>query len=332
MTTSGPPWQIFGSDSPEPETDEPAKPAPERTTAAKTWPTGPARPGATASGLVRAAPAKTEPARARPPWELPDKAEPDDAEPARARPPWELPEDDAGPAKAAPPWELPAGAEPVKAGPPWPRPPGPGPSTDELSARLTALAGLIPIASARSGAGGFSEELIGEAEELVSRADERLRLSAVHTVVALAGGTGGGKSSLFNCLAGADFSAVGVTRPVTRDTHSCVWGAAGSGPLLEWLGVPRRYRYARGSELDGGEASVHRHYLVPLASHSEVIAVVLNQADVLSADEVGECASDLRRLLDSEGLHDASLLVTSAVTGAGVDQLRKLLAETVYER
>ena len=77
---------------------------------------------------------------------------------------------------------------------------------------------------------------------------------------------------------------------------------------------------------------MHRHYLVPLAGHSEVIAVVLNQADLLGAAEVEECASDLRRLLDSEGLHNASLFVTSAVTGAGVDQLRKLLTETVYER
>jgi GTP-binding protein EngB required for normal cell division len=417
MTASGPPWQIFGSDSADPETAELAKPAPERLAPAKTWPTGSAKPVVATPGLAQAAPAK-----ARPPWEVPDKAEPADAVPATAAPPWEVlgqaeradawpataappwevpgkPEPvPPGPARAAPPWEVPADAgsaktappwdppataepataEPVRTGPPWPRPPAPGPSTDVLSARLTALAGLIPIASARSGPGGFSEELIGEAEKLVNRADERLRLSAGHTVVALAGGTGGGKSSLFNYLAGADFSAVGVTRPVTRDAHSCVWGAAGSGPLLEWLGMPRRYRYARGSELDGGEtslnglilldlpdhdsvvgdasdqvgkligmadlmvwvldpqkyadASVHRHYLVPLASHSEVIAVVLNQADLLSADEVEECASDLRRLLDSEGLHDASLCVTSAVTGAGVDQLRKLLTETVYER
>jgi GTP-binding protein EngB required for normal cell division len=416
MTASGPPWQIFGSDSAEPETAEPAKPAPERIAPAKTWPTGSAKPGVAAPGLAKAAPAKTAsaktaPTKARPPWELPGKAEPAGAGPAQAAPPWDVP-GLAGPAQAAPPrdapgqaepprpgpagaappwelpddelattpppWDLPATAEPVRAGPPWPRPPGPAPSTDGLSARLTALAGLIPIASARSGPGGFSEELIGEAEGLVNRADERLRLSAGHTVVALAGGTGGGKSSLFNYLARADFSAVGVTRPVTREAHSCVWGAAGSGPLLEWLGVPRRYRYARGSELDDGEtslnglvlldlpdhdsvvgdasdqvgkligmadlmvwvldpqkyadASVHRHYLVPLASHSEVIAVVLNQADLLSADEVEECASDLRRLLDSEGLHGASLFVTSAVTGAGVDQLRKALTETVYER
>ena len=92
--------------------------------------------------------------------------------------------------------------------------------------------------------------------------------------------------------------------------------------LMVWVLDPQKY----------ADASVHRHYLVPLAGHSEVIAVVLNQSDLLSADEVEECASDLRRLLDSEGLHDASLLVTSAVTGAGVDQLRKLLTETVSER
>src|SRR6516165_7869582 len=209
MTSAGPPWQIFGSESPEPETDEPEK-APERTAPAKIWPTGSARPGATPPVLAKAAPAGPVPTKARPPWELPDRA------------------------------------VPVTAVPPWPGPSAPGPSTDGLSVRLTALAGLIPIASARSGAGGFSQDLIDTAEELVSRADERLRLSASHTVVALAGGTGGGKSSLFNYLAGADFSGVGVTRPVTRDPHACVWGTADSGPLLEWLGVPRRYRYARG--------------------------------------------------------------------------------------
>jgi GTP-binding protein EngB required for normal cell division len=247
-----------------------------------------------------------------------------------------------------------------------------------LSARLTALARLIQIAAARTAGGGFSEDLLRDAEDLVDRAGERLRLSAGHTVVALAGGTGSGKSSIFNYLAGAEFSAVGVTRPVTRDAHACVWGAAGSGPLLEWLGVPRRFRYSRGSALDSGEATlnglilldlpdhdsvvggashqvdrligmadlmvwvldpqkyadaaVHRRYLVPLAGHSEVIGVVLNQADLLSDAEVEDCADDLRRLLDTEGLQDARVLVTSAVTGTGMDELHKLLAEAVSQR
>ena len=256
--------------------------------------------------------------------------------------------------------------------------PGPPGTGSGLSGRLTALARLIQIGSARSGADGFSKKLLDNAEELLARAGERLRLSASHTVVALAGGTGSGKSSLFNRLAGADFSTVGVTRPITRDAHACVWGVAGAGPLLEWLGVPRRYRYARGSALNRGEealtglvlldlpdhdsvvtgtsgqadrlvgladlmvwvldpqkyadAAVHRRFLVPLAGHAEVVAVVLNQCDLLSEEQIEDCISDLRRLLDSEGLHEAPILVTSAVTGAGLSELRKLLTETVSQR
>jgi GTP-binding protein EngB required for normal cell division/uncharacterized integral membrane protein len=287
---------------------------------------------------------------------------------------------EAEPPTTGPPWKSPAEAEAER---PWtgltpaevsrPGLPGAG-----LSPRLTALARLIQIASARADDGGFSEDLLSDAKDLVDRAGERLRLSAGHTVVALAGGTGSGKSTLFNKLAGHDFSAVGVTRPVTRDAHACVWGAAGSGPLLEWLAVPRRYRYTRGSALDGGEAAlnglvlldlpdhdsvvtgasnqvdrlvgmadlmvwvldpqkyadaaVHRRYLVPLASHSGVIAVVLNQADVLSPVEAEECVTDLRRLLDSEGLHNAPVLVTSAVTGTGIELLRAQLAGAVAQR
>lgn len=247
-----------------------------------------------------------------------------------------------------------------------------------LSARLTALARMVQIGSARSGPDGFSDELLSEADELLIRAGKRLMLSSEHTVVALAGGTGSGKSSLFNQLSGADFSTVGVTRPVTREPHACVWGVSGSGPLLEWLGVPRRFRYARASALGGGEqsmnglvlldmpdhdsvmghatglvdklvgmsdllvwvldpqkyadAAVHTRFLAPLAGHSEVVAVVLNQADLLTAGQIEDCVLDLRRLLDSDGLENAQILVTSAITGAGIEELRKLLIEAVSAR
>jgi GTP-binding protein EngB required for normal cell division len=247
-----------------------------------------------------------------------------------------------------------------------------------LSARLTALARLVQIGSARRGADGFSEELLADTDELLTRAGQRLMLSSEHTVVALAGGTGSGKSSLFNKLSGADFSTVGVTRPVTSEAHACVWGVSGSGPLLEWLAIPRRYRYARSSALDSGEqsmnglvlldmpdhdsvmghatdlvdrlvglsdlmiwvldpqkyadAAVHRRFLVPLAGHSEVVAVVLNQADLLTAGQIEDCVLDLRRLLDSENLHDVQVLVTSATTGAGIEELRKLLIDAVSAR
>ena len=247
-----------------------------------------------------------------------------------------------------------------------------------LPARLTSLQELTKIGSARTGSEGFSQELLTEAEALLRRSGERMRMSASHTVVALAGGTGSGKSSLFNALAGANFSPAGVTRPTTRHSHACVWGMEGAGPLLDWLGVQRRHRYARASALDDGEAqltgmllldlpdhdsvvtgsaalvdrlvkmadmlvwvldplkyadaSVHRRYLVPLAGHAAVTTVVLNQVDTLSPDQADDCRSDLRRLLDTEGLTETHVLVTSATTGVGLDELRRTLAAAVAVR
>jgi len=247
-----------------------------------------------------------------------------------------------------------------------------------LAGRLTAVARLIQIGAARAGPDGFDVALLQAAEDLLARAGERLRLSAEHTVVALAGGTGSGKSSLFNALAGAALSSVGVTRPMTMAPHACVWRTDGAGPLLDWLGVPRRYRYGRATALDSGEDSlaglvlldlpdhdsvvagssaevdrlvrladlmiwvldpqkyaddaVHRRYLVPLAGHSAVTAVVLNQIDQLTSQEADECAADLRRLLDSADFRDPRVLVTSAKTGAGLDELRKVLVGAVTAR
>ncbi len=245
-----------------------------------------------------------------------------------------------------------------------------------LSARLTSLTELTKIGFARTD--GFSTELLTEAELLLRRSGERMRMSASHTVVALAGGTGSGKSTLFNALSGASFSPSGVTRPTTRHTHACVWGMEGAAPLLDWLGVQRRHRYARASALDKGEstlnglllidlpdhdsvvsgsaalvdrlvkmadmlvwvldplkyadASVHRRYLVPLAGHTAVMSVVLNKADTLPADQADDCESDLRRLLEAEGLTETQVLVTSATTGAGLAELRRVLAEAVAAR
>ena len=247
-----------------------------------------------------------------------------------------------------------------------------------LPARLASLQELTKIGSGRTGSEGFSQELLTEAETLLRRSGERMRMSASHTVVALAGGTGSGKSSLFNALAGANFSPAGVTRPTTKHSHACVWGMEGAAPLLDWLGVQRRHRYARASALDDGEASltgmllldlpdhdsvvtgsaalvdrlvkladmlvwvldplkyadasVHRRYLVPLAGHAAVTTVVLNQVDTLSADQAADCESDLRRLLDAEGLTETQVLVTSATTGAGLNELRRALAAAVAAR
>ncbi len=257
-------------------------------------------------------------------------------------------------------------------------PPHPALPNAQLPARLSALASLVQIARERSGPGGFSPELLGEAETLLERAGERLQLSAAHTVVTLAGGTGSGKSSLFNALAGATFSPPAVTRPATRFAHACVWGMQGAAPLLDWLGIERRYRYARASALDAGEAAltglllvdlpdhdsvaagaatavdrlisqadlmvwvldpqkyadaaVHNRFLAPLARHAGVTTVALNQCDLLTPEQAKDCEEDLRRLLDSEGHGEARVLLVSAATGAGLGNLRRVLAEAVSAR
>ena len=97
-----------------------------------------------------------------------------------------------------------------------------------MSARLASLTELTRLGTGRVGPDGFSQELLDDSEALLRRSGERMRMSASHTVVALAGGTGSGKSSLFNTLAGANFSPAGVTRPTTKHLHACVWGMEGA--------------------------------------------------------------------------------------------------------
>ncbi|ANZ18645.1 ATP-binding membrane protein [Streptomyces noursei ATCC 11455] len=120
-----------------------------------------------------------------------------------------------------------------------------------LRPRLEALRELIALSRSR-----LDEMALDEAGRVLESADERYRLSGEHTVVALAGATGSGKSSLFNALAGASRSEVGARRPTTGEPVACVWsgGRPGAEGLLRRLGVPvhRRHTPAQGSpELAG---------------------------------------------------------------------------------
>ena len=185
----------------------------------------------------------------------------------------------------------------------------------DLSRRLDALAELIRIGRTRPGqpglaqpearaddGTGFSKTLLDDAESVLKRAGERLRLSGNHTVVALAGGTGSGKSSLFNALAGATFSPPGVTRPTTRHAHACVWGMQGAAPLLDWLGVQRRHRYARASVLDSGESDLDGLILLDLPDHDSVVA-----ASMAAVDRLSKLADMVIWVLDPQKYADAAV-------------------------
>jgi putative protein kinase ArgK-like GTPase of G3E family len=130
----------------------------------------------------------------------------------------------------------------------------------ELASRFQALGRFTRIASAH--VSPDVEPALPAAQALVDRATARLRLCAGpdgdHTVVALAGATGVGKSSLFNALARMELSPAGHLRPTTGQAHACVWNARGADPLLDWLGVAPERRFVRESALDAEDQAALR--------------------------------------------------------------------------
>ncbi|GAA2002673.1 GTPase [Brevibacterium samyangense] len=115
--------------------------------------------------------------------------------------------------------------------------------------------------------GRISPETTARARTLLEKSRSRMDLGEDYTVVAFAGSTGSGKSSLFNAVAGLDIARVGVRRPTTSEPTACVWGDGGE-ELLSWLGVPVQKRTWRESALDGDdEASLHGLVLVDLPDH-----------------------------------------------------------------
>lgn len=118
-------------------------------------------------------------------------------------------------------------------------------TTDPLTVRVDALGELLGLSRTR-----ISPDELAESSELLARVGERRRLSLDHTVVALAGATGSGKSTLFNALAGVEISATGVRRPTTSRPVSCAWQPERAAGLLDRLGVAPQDRYARHGLLD----------------------------------------------------------------------------------
>jgi GTP-binding protein EngB required for normal cell division len=245
---------------------------------------------------------------------------------------------------------------------------------DALLARAEALHWFLEAVD-----GVAPEERIGPARAVVARARERLELSRGHTVVALAGATGGGKSSLFNAVCRLALSDVGVRRPTTAATHACVWGMRDSDALLDWLGIPADLRFARESALDADDEAplrglvlldlpdfdsvavehraevdrllglvdlviwitdpqkyadqvMHRDYLRAFHRYRDVMAVVLNQADRLSPGDATRCVTDLRHLLESDGLAGVPVFATSVVAEPGIGELRGVLEKAVSAR
>jgi GTP-binding protein EngB required for normal cell division len=201
--------------------------------------------------------------------------------------------------------------------------------------------------AARASRGRLPDDLVDEASGIAQRAGARLRLSGDHTVVALAGATGSGKSSMFNAVTGLEVAATGVRRPTTSWTMACTWGADGAGELLDWLGVPQRHQVQRGSMLE--ELAEDRgldglilldlpdHDSTEVAHHVEVDRLV-RMADlmvwVLDPQKYADAAIHKRYLRPLAGHRDIMLVVLNHIDEvrperrtAMVKDLERLLAE-----
>jgi len=228
-----------------------------------------------------------------------------------------------------------------------------------MRSRLDCLTELIDVTRGR-----VPDELTRRAATVLERADQRLQWGD-QTVVALAGSTGSGKSSLTNALVGSEVSEAGTLRPTTAETLAVSFGNTNT-ELLDWLCVKHRQEVPSSRDDFGGlvlldlpdhdsmvsshraevdrivpvvdqfvwvldpqkyaDAAVHHGYLRPLSRHGEVMAVVLNQVDRIRAADLDDCLAHLYQLLDSDGLAGVPLFATSTATGAGLDALREHLA------
>ncbi|HSJ28253.1 MAG TPA: GTPase, partial [Acidimicrobiia bacterium] len=226
----------------------------------------------------------------------------------------------------------------------------------DLYDRVVAAAadGVVPAAE------------VERAAEVGRAARRRLGYLGDTVVVALAGGTGSGKSSLLNAIAGEEVSPPGARRPTTSEPVA--WIPANPEPgltrLLDDLGVTRRIGHEdhpwlalidlpdTDSVVDDHrrlvdrllplvdavvwvvdpekyqDARLHRDQLRPRADRGDRYVFALNQIDRVPAESVDEMMDDLRVSLNADGIDTASIVATA---GDPVDGLSLGLEELLDE-
>ncbi|PCG82741.1 ATP-binding protein [Streptomyces sp. WZ.A104] len=213
------------------------------------------------------------------------------------------------------------------------------PSGGPLPARLDALRELVGLSRAR-----LDRDTLAEAGRVLDEAAARQRLSSRHTVVAVAGATGSGKSTLFNALAGAQISDTGLRRPTTSQPIACSWtdGAAG---LLDRLAIPGRLRRRPHPGPVASDEVLQGLVLVDLPDHDSAATEHREQVDrvlalvdaviwVVDPEKYADAALHERYLRPLAGHAEVTFVVlnqTDRLPGEAadlvLDDLRRLLDE-----
>lgn len=199
-------------------------------------------------------------------------------------------------------------------------------SNEALLERGKALAAAVEQGGSR-----LPSANVHVVRELERKVVERSGIAGGRTVVALAGATGSGKSSLFNALVGEPVSRIGARRPTTSRAAAAVWGQEPAGELLDWVGVGQRHQVplaARDSEqLDG-------LVLLDLPDFDSHVSAHRDEADrVLKLADVFIWVTDPQKYADAV-LHDdyiRRMSTHAAVTIVVLNQIDRLTREAARD-
>ncbi|MFD4564729.1 GTPase [Streptomyces sp. NPDC058467] len=226
----------------------------------------------------------------------------------------------------------------VQPKPPVQGPPAPLAYDGPLRSRLDALRELVGLSRTR-----LDSRTLSEAGRVLDEAAARRKLSGEHTVVAIAGATGSGKSQLFNALAGVAISETGVRRPTTAAPIACSW-SDGAATLIDRLGIPGRLR-RRPLQSPEAEAQLRGLVLVDLPDHDSAAVQHREQVDrilalvdaviwVVDPEKYADAVLHERYLRPMAGHAEVTFVVLNQVDrlpGEAADQvlddLRRLLDE-----
>ncbi|WP_416069145.1 GTPase [Streptomyces buecherae] len=205
-----------------------------------------------------------------------------------------------------------------------------------LRNRLAALREVVALSRSR-----VDGRTLAEAEKVLDQAAARDRYSHGHTVVALAGSTGSGKSTLFNALVGAPLAAAGTQRPTTCAPLACSWSEDAEG-LLDRLGVLVADRHRPARPYDPAFAGL---VLIDLPDHDSVsvghrarVERLLGLVDVIvwvvDPEKYADAVLHERYLRPLAGYAEVMVVALNQVdrlpgnaAGQVVDDLRRLLDE-----
>ncbi|MCL1599320.1 MAG: 50S ribosome-binding GTPase [Actinomycetia bacterium] len=229
-------------------------------------------------------------------------------------------------------------------------------------ADLRELLDLVDVAIARS-EGVLDEEQRRDIAGVARRARRRSGFLGEILVVALAGGTGSGKSSLLNALVSCDVVDVGVVRPTTRHAVAVTPQNASVdlGTVIDDLSVGdvltsaslRTTVLVDLPDFDSIEAAhrniveevlptvdavvwvvdpekyadpvIHAEFLVPLTRYGDQFIFALNHSDRLSGS-VRTVTDHLVSLLRADGYPDPEVVATAGSAPVDIDDLEEAIA------